>query len=44
MNSSARSYKQNQAEGALRNSVKALIEFLGFARASGEELLEDYLD
>ncbi|MCX6810508.1 MAG: hypothetical protein NTY30_02075 [Candidatus Berkelbacteria bacterium] len=37
-------YKQNQAEGALRNSVKALIEFLGFARASGEELLEDYLD
>lgn len=44
MNSSARSYKQNQAEGALRNSVKALIEFLGFARASGEELLEDFLD
>jgi len=44
MNSSARSMKQNQAEGALRNSLKALIEFLGFARASGEELLEDYLD
>ncbi len=44
MNSSARSMKQNQAEGALRNSIKALIEFLGFARASGEELLEDFLD
>lgn len=44
MNSSARSMKQNQAEGALRNSLKAYIDFLGFARASGEELLEDYLD
>lgn len=44
MNSSARSMKQNQSEGALRNSLKAYIEFLGFARASGEELLEDYLD
>ena len=44
MNSSGRSYKQNLAEGALRNSIKHYIDFIGFSRASGEELLEDYKD
>ncbi len=44
MNSSGRSMKQNLAEGATRNSVKDYIEFIGFSRASGEELLEDYKD
>lgn len=44
MNSSGRSMKQNLAEGATRNSVKDYINFIGFSRASGEELLEDYKD
>lgn len=44
MTSSARSVKQNIAEGATRNSVKDYIQFVGFSRASGEELLEDYKD
>lgn len=44
MNSSGRSMKQNLVEGATRNSVKDYIEFIGFSRASGEELLEDYKD
>jgi len=41
---SARSLKQNLAEGATRNSVKNYIQFIGFSRASNEELLEDYKD
>lgn len=44
MVSSARSVKQNLSEGATRNSVKDYIQFIGFSRASGEELLEDYKD
>lgn len=44
MNSSGRSVKQNLAEGATRNSVKDYINFIGFSRASSEELLEDYKD
>jgi four helix bundle protein len=44
MVSSARSVKQNLVEGATRNSVKDYIRFIGFSRASGEELLEDYRD
>ncbi|EKD23156.1 MAG: hypothetical protein ACD_83C00026G0002 [uncultured bacterium] len=44
MKRSARSEKQNMAEGATRNSVKDYIQFIGFARASAEELLEDYRD
>lgn len=41
---SARSYKQNIAEGATRNSIQDNIQFIGYSRASGEELLEDYRD
>ncbi|MBU2595581.1 four helix bundle protein [Patescibacteria group bacterium] len=44
MISSARSIKQNLSEGATRNSIKDYIQFIGFSRASGEELLEDYKD
>lgn len=44
MVSSARSVKQNLSEGATRNSIKDYIQFIGFSRASGEELLEDYKD
>ncbi len=44
MISSARSIKQNLIEGATRNSIKDYIQFIGFSRASGEELLEDYKD
>ncbi|TSC94353.1 MAG: Uncharacterized protein Athens101428_306 [Candidatus Berkelbacteria bacterium Athens1014_28] len=44
MNSSARSMKQNLAEGAARIGLKDYIEFISFSRASGEELLEDYKD
>lgn len=44
MRRSARSYKQNIAEGAARNSLQDNIQFIGYSRASGEELLEDYRD
>jgi four helix bundle suffix protein len=44
MVSSARSIKQNLSEGATRNSIKDYIQFIGFSRASSEELLEDYKD
>lgn len=44
MKRSARPVKQNLAEGATRNSVKDLIQFIGFSRASSEELLEDFRD
>lgn len=44
MKRSARSVKQNLAEGATRNSVKDFIQFIGFSRASNEELLEDFKD
>lgn len=41
---SARSMKQNIAEGAARNSIQDNIQFIGYSRASGEELLEDFKD
>jgi four helix bundle protein len=44
MISSARLVKQNLAEGATRNSIKDYIQFIGYSRASGEELLEDCRD
>lgn len=40
----ARSGKQNIAEGYLEKSLEARIKFLGYARASLEELLNDYQD
>jgi len=39
-----RSGKQNIAEGYLEKSLKMRIKLLGVARASLEELLQDYLD
>lgn len=42
MNSSARSMPRNIVEGYTRLGLKDYIEFLSFARASGEELLKDY--
>lgn len=44
MNDSARSMKQNLAEGSTRNGVSDLLQFIGFSRASGEELREDLRD
>lgn len=44
MNRSARSTKQNIAEGWKRNSTKEYYEFLGFAVASNAELEEDCND
>lgn len=44
MNRSARSAKQNIAEGWKRNSTKEYYEFLGFAVASNAELEEDCND
>lgn len=44
MNDSARSMKQNLAEGSTRNGVSDLLQFIGFGRASGEELREDIQD
>lgn len=41
MNSSARSMPRNIVEGYTRLGLKDYIEFLSFARASGEELLKD---
>src|SRR4030042_2953385 len=40
----ARSGKQNIVEGSLEKSLKSYIKLVGVARASFEELLEDYLD
>ncbi len=40
----ARSGKQNIAEGYLEKSLKGKIKLLGVARASLEELLQDYQD
>lgn len=42
--SSARSLKQNIAEGHGRGSTSANLDFLGFAMGSLNELLEDYFD
>lgn len=42
MNDSARSVSSNIREGAKRRNTKAYIEFLGFGRASLEELKGDY--
>lgn len=42
MNDSARSGPRNITEGYKRGNTKAYLEFLGFARASLEELKEDY--
>lgn len=41
---SARSGKQNIAEGYLQKSLEGRIKLLGVARGSLEELLNDYLD
>jgi len=40
----ARSCKQNIVEGYMEKSTKSYIKLLGVARASLEELLEDYKD
>ena len=42
MNDSGRSNPRNIAEGYKRNDTKTYIDFLGFARASNEELKEDF--
>lgn len=42
MNDSARSLPSNIREGAKRRNTKAYLEFLGFGRASLEELKGDY--
>jgi len=44
MEQAARSGKQNIAEGYMERSLKSYIKLLGVARASLEELLEDYED
>lgn len=44
MEQSARSGKQNIAEGYLQKSLESRIKMLGVARGSLEELLNDYLD
>jgi four helix bundle suffix protein len=44
MEQSARSGKQNIAEGYLNKSIEARLKFLNYARGSLEELLNDYLD
>ncbi len=41
---SARSGKQNIAEGYLQKSVEGRLKLLGISRGSFEELLNDYLD
>lgn len=40
----ARSSKQNIVEGSLEKSLKSYIKLVGVARASFEELVEDYYD
>lgn len=40
----ARSGKQNIAEGYLEKSIESKIKLIGVARASLEELLNDYQD
>ena len=42
LNDSARSVPRNIAEGYKRGNTKSYLEFLGFSRASLEELKEDY--
>lgn len=44
MDQAARSGKQNIAEGYLEKGFELRLKFLGFARASLEELLNDFLD
>lgn len=44
MEQSARSSKQNIAEGYLQKSIEGRIKLLGVARGSLEELLNDYQD
>lgn len=44
MNDSGRSNPRNIAEGYKRNDTKAYIDFSGFARASIEELKEDFIE
>ena len=44
MEQSARSGKQNIAEGYLQKSLESRIKLLGVARGSQEELLNDYQD
>jgi len=42
MNDEARSVPQNIAEGNKRGNTRAYLDFLGFSRASNEELKGDY--
>ncbi len=44
MEQSARSAKQNIAEGYLQKSIESRIKLLGVSRGSLEELLNDYID
>ena len=44
MNDSARSISANICEGYKRNNTKSYLEFLGFGRASNEELKGDYTE
>ena len=44
INDSGRSIPRNIAEGAKRANTKSYLEFLGFSRASLEELKEDYIE
>lgn len=44
LNDSARSVPRNIAEGYKRGNTKSYLEFLGFSRASLEELKEDFTE
>ena len=44
MNDSGRSIPRNISEWAKRNNTKAYLDFLGFSRASLEELKEDFTE
>jgi len=44
MNDSGRSIPRNISEGAKRGNTKSYLEFLGFSRASLEELKEDFTE
>lgn len=44
MDDSGRSVPRNIMEGYKRNDTKAYIDFLGFSRASNEELKGDYIE
>jgi four helix bundle protein len=44
LNDSARSVPRNIAEGCKRGNTKSYLDFLGFSRASLEELKEDFTE